>query len=123
MATLLRVWLSLWLGETHWLDSLETDVMWDSASRMLQQDVHAAVQASAVNGQLRLTVADGTSYSYVRNGTGQLVRVRSGGGTAVAAVGVQDFEASVSGGLVTVHALFGNGDQHQLQAAMLTGEK
>jgi hypothetical protein len=121
LTTLVRVWLSLWLGEVRLLDGFETDAMWMSAGRMLQHDIHAATEASAGNGQLQLTLADGTVYVYQKNSNGQLVRVRTGGGTAVAAAGVQGFQAGLTGRLVWVRIDFVNGNEHMMEVGLLTG--
>lgn len=63
----------------------------------LARDVHAATGVSEQAGQLKVQLANGDSYRYLRNPAGQLVRIGDEGGTSVLAVHLQDVSWIVTG--------------------------
>ncbi|MBX6352905.1 MAG: hypothetical protein IRZ10_06175 [Thermoflavifilum sp.] len=111
VVALLPVWTDVWQFSAMILGDSEADAVRLSIHRVLQQDAHAAVSASAANGVLHLTLVDGTVYTYQVNASRQLVRVRTGGGTAVIGVDVRAFEPTCQGNTVTVRVSVANAGQ------------
>ena len=95
--------------------------MWSSAHRVLSTDVHAAASANLLYGSLVLTEADGTTYRYLANSTGQLVRIQTGGGTAVIAAMVQSVTFTVDHSEVRVALTFSDGTTREMTLCTLAG--
>jgi hypothetical protein len=121
LVLVLRLMVSLWMGEIRWGAAAETFAMWSNVHRVLEQDAHAAVGAGVVWNALSLTLADGTVYRYAVNGSAQLVRTRNGGGTAVLASGVRSVVPVIQGGIVTFTVTFTNGDTRTMTVCTLIG--
>ena len=69
--------------------------VFDNVRRVTVEDVHAAKSASASAASLVLREFDGSVFTYYVNADHQLVRVKTGGGTAVIATSVNAFSASL----------------------------
>ena len=87
----------------------ETAAMWNNASRVLREDVHAASTLNISAGVLNLKEADGRVFRYVVNPSGQLVRTQSGGGTAVVAVGVTAMSGTALNQVLSLRLVFQGG--------------
>lgn len=109
LTTSLRVGVSMLQGTNQWFSEMEVSAMSTSVQRVLAQDVHRAASASVVFGQLNLNMLDGTSFRYAVNANGQLVRVQTGGGTAVIAEGLEKLDVQTQPMYVTFNVRYRSG--------------
>ncbi|MCL6593078.1 MAG: hypothetical protein K6T31_03805 [Alicyclobacillus sp.] len=88
LGSLLHVGISWGWEAAAVMQQTEADGSWASVERVIRRTVHAAVSTGGSSGSITLYAADGQGYSIYRNGQGQVVQVRSGGGTSVLGTGV-----------------------------------
>ncbi|GMA55880.1 hypothetical protein C7445_11124 [Alicyclobacillus sacchari] len=69
----------------------------DSVHRVLTQDIHAATTCSMLGSSFVLNELNGTQYTYYVNNARELIRYRTGGGTAVLALHMQSFQVQPEG--------------------------
>lgn len=119
MAISMRLFTSLWMAQNALLDKAEIDAMWASIHRVVSMDIHGATQTGTLSETLTLTEADGTTYRYLTNSSRQFVRVRTGGGTAVIATGVQRAGVTIGSGVVTLTVTFRDGETREMSVCTL----
>ncbi|WP_274436634.1 PulJ/GspJ family protein [Alicyclobacillus sp. ALC3] len=113
--------VSLWRAENRLTSAGEVEAMWASAHRVLATDAHAATSATLRFESLMLTEADGITYRYLANNRGQLVRIETGGGTAVIATMVQSVAFQVLLGEVHASITFTDGETREMTLCTLSG--
>lgn len=113
--------VSLWRAENRLTSAGEVEAMWASAHRVLAIDAHAATSATLLYDSLLLTEADGITYRYLANSRGQLVRIQTGGGTAVIATMVQSVAFKVLVGEIHASITFTDGETRDLTLCTLSG--
>ncbi|MCF8563571.1 hypothetical protein LLE49_02315 [Alicyclobacillus tolerans] len=97
----------------------ELMAMSENLYRVLSEDVHAAASVSTLYGQLNLIDVNGGSYRYLVNRSGQYVRIKAGGGTAVLAQGIQSVQVTVSDSQVTLDVNTRTDGRETIQLAAL----
>lgn len=84
------------------------------------QDIHGAVEEVAEPSELTLIMANRTEYRYYLNHRGQIIRVQSGGGTTVLAVGVKKLLISAQFGQVMCTVTFQNDSSTSFRGTSLS---
>ena len=110
----LSVALTLIQGTHQWLGMLEVSSMSANLQRVMAQDIHCSSAAGFLYNQLTLTTLNGKNFRYFLNQEGQLIRVQSGGGTAVLAEGIAAFDVSLIGTLVKLDVSYKSGRTEEL---------
>jgi prepilin-type N-terminal cleavage/methylation domain-containing protein len=122
LATTMLPWfVDTWMQYRRHLLALESEAAWENIDRLLREDAHASTRATVDVGAFRLLLADGTSYSYLVNAQGQLVRVRLGGGTTVVADEVARMDVHTESGGFSLTVRMADGTSHTLRVCTLGG--
>ncbi|KPV43243.1 hypothetical protein [Alicyclobacillus ferrooxydans] len=119
VALVCEVVVALVAGQREIYQRLDTNAMWNSAARVVREDVHSAKTVQSVPGGMDVSEADGRVYRYQVNTSAELVRTQVGGGTSVLAVGVQAMAASVDVYGVKVTLQFADRSSEQLYTTFL----
>ncbi|MCL6637652.1 MAG: hypothetical protein K6T26_06870 [Alicyclobacillus sp.] len=118
LGVLLHVSMSWGREATALLQRTEADSSWASVERVVRRTVHGAVNTGGSTGSITLYEADGQGYTIYRNGQGQVVEVRTGGGTSVLGTGVNSVNWTIGRG-VALQLTDGTGQVRSLYAASL----
>lgn len=115
----LRLALNFWFGQSRWMTVTEQMAMFNSAQRIVREDVHAATSIGTIGEQLVLSTAGGIAYRYFVNAEGQYVRVQNGGGTTILAAGVRAVQVSSDAGTADLLVTFQSGQRYEIYVSSL----